>query len=179
VDYINKRASNLASARHIKVSGAPIMADSKAALEGRVAFIQAGWHREIVEQARLSFISEMAEHGLPSDRIDIVDVPGAYEIPLTAKLLARSGRYAAIIGCGFVINGGIYRHDFVAHAVVNGMMTVQLETSIPVLSVVLTPHYFHGSEEHHRFFFDHFKIKGREAATACAATMRTVRALTS
>ena len=58
-------------------------------------------------------------------------------------------------------------YDFVAEAVVSGLMQVQLECDVPVLSVVLTPHQFHECEEHQRFFLDHFKIKGREAAQAC------------
>ncbi len=70
--------------------------------------------------------------------VEIFDVPGAYEIPLHAKTLARTGRYSAIVGSAFVVDGGIYRHDFVATAVINGMMQVQLETEVPVLSVVLT-----------------------------------------
>jgi 6,7-dimethyl-8-ribityllumazine synthase len=54
----------------------------------------------------------------------------------------------------------------VATAVINGMMQVQLETEVPVLSVSLTPHHYHDSKEHHEFFFNHFKKKGVEAAHA-------------
>ena len=145
---------------------------SETAPGNRVAFIQAGWHGDIVGQAREAFLAEMAKHDVPADRIDIIDVPGAFEIPLTAKMLAQSGAYAAIVGCGFVVDGGIYRHDFVAHAVINGIMSVQLETGVPVLSAVLTPHHFHESAEHHRFFHDHFSVKGREVAIACAAMIK-------
>jgi 6,7-dimethyl-8-ribityllumazine synthase len=99
-------------------------------------------------------------------------VPGAYEIPLHAQMLAQTSRYAAIIGVAFVVNGGIYRHDFVASAVLDGMMTVQLSTGVPVLSAVLTPHNYHESAEHHRFFLDHFKVKGQEAASACLAILK-------
>ena len=72
----------------------------------------------------------------------------------------------------FVVNGGIYRHEFVAQAVLDGMMSVQLATGVPVLSAVLTPHNFHDSAEHHRFFFDHFRVKGREAAGACVEILK-------
>ncbi|WP_366655970.1 6,7-dimethyl-8-ribityllumazine synthase [Fodinicurvata sp. EGI_FJ10296] len=144
----------------------------------RVAFIQAGWHGDIVGQAREAFFARMAERGTPAANIDVIDVPGAFEIPLTAKLLAGSGKYAGIVGCGFVVDGGIYRHDFVAHAVLNGLMSVQLETGVPVLSAVLTPHHFHESAEHHRFFHDHFTVKGREVADACATMIGKVAELT-
>lgn len=138
----------------------------------RVAVIRARWHADIVDQCVDAFVSETA--GLSGGRlgVDIFDVPGAYEIPLHARTLAETGRYAAILGCAFVVNGGIYRHEFVAQAVLDGMMTVQLSTGVPVLSAVLTPHNFHDSAEHHRFFFEHFKIKGKEAANACAEILK-------
>jgi len=138
---------------------------------GRVAFIEAGWHSDIVGQARLSFLEEMSRLGHDASNVDIVSVPGAFEIPLRAKLLAESGRYAAVVAAGFVVNGGIYRHEFVAQAVISGLMQVQLETRIPVLSCVLTPIELFEGEKQHGFFFDHFTVKGKEAAQACASTI--------
>jgi len=143
----------------------------------RVAFIQACWHRAIVDQAWESFLAEMGRQGLRQGSIDRFEVPGAFEIPLQAKLLAQTGRYHAIVAAGFVVDGGIYRHDFVAEAVIKGLMQVQLETGIPVLSCVLTPLRFHEHEEHQRFFHDHFRVKGREVAQACAATLRNIAGL--
>ncbi len=142
--------------------------------DGRIAFIQAGWHADIVEQARLSFIDELASADIPKDRIDIFDVPGALEIPLQAKMLAMTGQYSVIVGCGFVIDGGIYRHDFVASSVIDGLMRVMLDTNVPVLSVVLTPHHFHDNKQHHDFFFDHFTVKGKEAASACLQVLQNL-----
>ena len=133
----------------------------------RIAFVQAQWHSDIVHQARDAFLAEMKRLGVPLDTIDVFDVPGAFEIPLHAKRLAGSGRYAAIVGCALVVDGGIYRHDFVAATVVDALMKVQLETGVPVLSAVLTPHNYHESAEHHRFFHEHFTVKGKEAARAC------------
>ncbi|WP_343315915.1 6,7-dimethyl-8-ribityllumazine synthase [Brucella sp. BE17] len=132
----------------------------------KIAFIQARWHADIVDESRKSFIAEIAAKAGSSVDVDVFDVPGAYEIPLHAKTLAKSGQYSAIVASAFVVDGGIYRHDFVATAVLNGMMQVQLETEVPVLSVVLTPHHFHAGTDHHEFFFNHFKIKGIEAANA-------------
>lgn len=143
----------------------------------RIAFIQAGWHSDIVAQCRIAFLTRIAELGYKESDIDIYQVPGAFEIPLHAKLLAKSGNYAAIVGTGFVVNGGIYRHEFVAEAVISGMMQVQLETEVPVFSAVLTPHHFHASDEHQHFFYEHFKIKGTEVANACAATLQAIERL--
>jgi 6,7-dimethyl-8-ribityllumazine synthase len=143
----------------------------------RIAFIQGAWHRDIVNQCRLSFASEILDFGYAESDIDFFEVAGAFEIPLHAKLLANSGRYAAVVAAGLVVDGGIYRHEFVAQAVISGLMQVQLETGVPVLSAVLTPHHFHAGEEHQKFFREHFEIKGAEAARACASTIRAVREL--
>lgn len=137
----------------------------------RIAFVQAQWHSDIVHQARDAFLAEMQRQGVPADQIDQFDVPGAFEIPLQARRLARSGRYAAIIGCALVVDGGIYRHEFVASTVVDALMKVQLETDVPVLSAVLTPHHFHEHVEHRKYFHQHFAVKGTEVADACIRTL--------
>ena len=129
------------------------------------AFVQARWHAGIVDQARIGFLD-----ALPAGpKVDVIDVPGALEIPLTAQRLARSGRYDAILGAAFVVDGGIYRHDFVAGTVVDALVRVGLETDTRVLSVVLTPHQYQETATHDGFFRDHFRIKGREAAEAVMA----------
>jgi 6,7-dimethyl-8-ribityllumazine synthase len=69
----------------------------------------------------------------PGDlRIDELIVPGAFEIPLIARRMASSGRVDAVIACALVVNGGVYRHEFVAGAVIDGLMRVQLDTDVPV-----------------------------------------------
>jgi 6,7-dimethyl-8-ribityllumazine synthase len=54
--------------------------------------------------------------------VELFSVPGSLEIPLTARRLARTGRYAAVCASGLVVNGGIYRHEFVAQAVLQGIV---------------------------------------------------------
>ena len=143
----------------------------------RFAFVHARWHADIVHRARDSFLAELARHRIPPDAVDVFDVPGAFEIPLHTRRLAQSGRYAAIVACGFVVDGGIYRHEFVADAVISALMRVQLDTDVPVLSAVLTPKNFHDHEEHRRFFSEHFIVKGKEAAMACVETVAGLRKL--
>lgn len=143
--------------------------------DARFAFIQARWHRDIVNQGRDAFVAEMARHEVPHQAIDVFEVPGAFEIPLHARKLAQCGRYAAIVACAFVVDGGIYRHEFVADAVIKALMSVQLETGVPVLSAVLTPLRFHEHEDHRRFFTEHFVVKGTEAAQACLQTVESLR----
>ena len=137
----------------------------------RVALICSSWHHDIVHQARDAILAEFARGGLPPGRVDLFDVPGAFEIPLCAKKLARSRRYDAIVACGLIVNGGIYRHEFVSAAVIDGLMRVQIDTEVPVLSAVLTPRDFHEHEDHLRFFKEHFVKKGTEVARACLETV--------
>jgi len=141
----------------------------------RIAVISAAWHADIVDQARQSLLAELGHLGLPPEQVDCVDVPGAFEIPLLAQRIARQGRHAAIVACGLVVDGGIYRHDFVATAVIDGLMRVQLDTGVPVLSCVLTPHAFHEHAEHREFFTRHFVLKGQQAAQACVQVLAAAR----
>ena len=142
----------------------------------RVALIASRWHSEIVDRAVASFETQLTASGYD---IEVHQVPGAFEIPLMAKRLASSGRYAAVAACGLVVDGGIYRHDFVAAAVIDGLMRVQLDVDVPVFSAVLTPHHFHEHDEHRGYFSTHFETKGAELATAVAITLDAYRALES
>ncbi|MCF2905901.1 6,7-dimethyl-8-ribityllumazine synthase [Octadecabacter sp. CECT 8868] len=138
----------------------------------RYAFIKAQWHADIVDRAYDGFCEL-----IPASQIDVFDVPGAFEMPLVAKDLAESGRYAAIACAAFVVDGGIYRHDFVASAVVDGLMRVSLDTGVPVLSVSLTPHHYQETDHHNAIYRDHFVEKGREAANAALIIGKTRNAL--
>jgi 6,7-dimethyl-8-ribityllumazine synthase len=149
----------------------------KSTASARIAVISASWHADIVARARNAFLAEAARLGQSAKTIDLYDVPGAFEIPLHAQLLAKSGRYDAIVACALVVDGGIYRHEFVAHAVIDGLMRVQLDTGVPVISAVLTPKDFHEHADHLAFFSEHFVKKGAEAARACLATMAALKAL--
>ncbi|MBJ7539174.1 6,7-dimethyl-8-ribityllumazine synthase [Marinomonas transparens] len=133
----------------------------------RIAIFHAAWHEEIVMNAVKSFKNELISRGYNESLIDTISVPGAYEIPLQAKLLAKSGKYDAIAASALVVDGGIYRHDFVAQTVCSALMQVQLETEVPVLTAVLTPHNFHEHDEHKNYFSHHFVKKGIELANAC------------
>lgn len=130
----------------------------------RFAFVKAQWHADIVDRAWNGFAE-----AVPDAQTDVFDVPGAFEMPLKAQQLAKTGKYDAIICAAFVVDGGIYRHDFVAAAVVDGLMRVGLDTGVPVLSVSLTPHQYQETEHHNAIYRAHFVDKGREAAHAALA----------
>src|SRR2546426_1046434 len=103
--------------------------------------------------------------------------PGSLEIPLMAKKLAKTGRYAAVCASGLVVDGGIYRHEFVAQAVLNGIVQTSLETEVPILSAVLTPHHFHDHAIHEGFFKEHMQTKGKELAEACVGIIEKLSAV--
>ena len=138
----------------------------------RYAFVKANWHADIVNQA-LSGFCEI----IPAEDVDVFDVPGAFELPLLARDLARTKRYAAVVAAAFVVDGGIYRHEFVAKAVVDGLMRASMDSDIPVLSVSLTPHQYQETDHHKEIFRKHFVEKGREAARAALMIGNARRAL--
>ncbi|MEP5760948.1 MAG: 6,7-dimethyl-8-ribityllumazine synthase [Litoreibacter sp.] len=140
----------------------------------RYAFIKANWHAEIVDQALIGF-----KEIIPSEQIDVFDVPGAFELPLLARRLAKSDKYLAIIAAALVVDGGIYRHDFVAQAVVSGLMQASLDTDVPVFSVSLTPHHFQETQHHMNIYREHFVIKGREAGEAALGMKKTLEAISA
>ena len=80
----------------------------------------------------------LIRHGAEDDQICLVKVPGAFEIPLTAKRLAESGKYQAIICLGAVIRGSTPHFDYVAAEVSKGIAVVALESKIPITFGVLT-----------------------------------------
>ncbi|WP_295314190.1 6,7-dimethyl-8-ribityllumazine synthase [Roseobacter sp.] len=133
----------------------------------RFAFVKAQWHADIVDRAYDGFI-----RSIPAGQVDTFDVPGAFEMPLMARDLAATGRYGAVICAAFVVDGGIYRHDFVAQSVVDGLMRAGLDTGVPVLSVSLTPHQYQETDHHTAIYRAHFVTKGEEAASAALGILR-------
>lgn len=83
-------------------------------------------------------LDAIKRHGGDLSSVDIVWVPGSYEIPLAAKKLALSGRYDAVICLGAVIRGATAHFDYVAGGVASGISSVALETNLPVVFGVIT-----------------------------------------
>lgn len=83
-------------------------------------------------------LDELTRHGVKEDNIEIIRVPGAFEIPVIANKLATSGKYSAIIALGAVIKGSTPHFDFVSNEVSKGIAQVSLNTGVPVAFGVLT-----------------------------------------
>ena len=83
-------------------------------------------------------VDELKRHGVNPDNIDVVKVPGAFEIPVIAQKCAKSGRYNAVITLGAVIKGSTSHYDYVCAEVSKGVAQVILQTGVPVIFGVLT-----------------------------------------
>ncbi|MCE5387341.1 MAG: 6,7-dimethyl-8-ribityllumazine synthase [Acidithiobacillus sp.] len=92
----------------------------------------------ITQQLEQGAIDGLKRHGASEEQIHVVFSPGAYEMPLLAQQLARSGRYSAILCLGAVIRGGTPHFDYVAGEVAKGIAQVGLDTQVPVIFGVLT-----------------------------------------
>ena len=143
----------------------------------RIALVAATWHGELVEIAVRACRNVLAEGGVSEDDLEEFRVPGSFELPLLVRRLAASARYDAVVAFGLVVDGGIYRHEFVANAVIDGLMRVMLDTDVSVFSSVLTPQQFHEHDTHAEFFGRHLEQKGGEVAQAVLRAMEIYRTL--
>jgi 6,7-dimethyl-8-ribityllumazine synthase len=105
---------------------------------GRFALVAARFNGFVVDQLVAGATDALRRHGVAADRIDLVRVPGSYEIPLVAQKLGKSGKYAAVICLGCVIRGDTDHYDHVAGAATSGIAQAALASGVPVIFGVLT-----------------------------------------
>jgi 6,7-dimethyl-8-ribityllumazine synthase len=105
---------------------------------GRFALVAARFNHFVVEHLVNGAADGLKRHGVADDAIDLIWVPGSYEIPLVAKRLAASGRYAALICLGAVIRGDTDHYDYVAGEAAKGIGQASLTTGVPVIFGILT-----------------------------------------
>jgi 6,7-dimethyl-8-ribityllumazine synthase len=106
--------------------------------QGRFALVAARFNALVVDALVSGAIDGLKRHGVPDDRIDLVRVPGAFEIPMVAQKLGESGRYAAVVCLGAVIKGDTDHYDHVAGAATSGIAQAGLTSGVPVVFGVLT-----------------------------------------
>jgi 6,7-dimethyl-8-ribityllumazine synthase len=105
---------------------------------GRFALVAARFNGFIVEQLAAGAADALARHGVSAERVDLVRVPGSFEIPLVAQKLAQSGKYAAVICLGCIIRGDTDHYDHVAGSATSGIAQAALASGVPVIFGVLT-----------------------------------------
>jgi 6,7-dimethyl-8-ribityllumazine synthase len=106
--------------------------------EGRFAIVVARFNGLITESLLTGCLDGFHRHGVDDDAIDTVRAPGSFEMPLVARRLAESGRYAAVVCLGAVIRGETDHYDHVASQAASGLMHAALATGVPVIFGVLT-----------------------------------------
>ncbi|TDT37099.1 6,7-dimethyl-8-ribityllumazine synthase [Halospina denitrificans] len=106
--------------------------------QGRYALVVGRFNSFVVESLVDAAVDTLQRHGIDNDSITIYRVPGAYEIPLAAQRVARSGNYDAVLALGAVIRGGTPHFDYVAGESASGVTNVSLNTDLPVVFGVLT-----------------------------------------
>lgn len=104
----------------------------------RVGIVAARFNEFITSKLLSGAIDGLLRHNVQQENIQIAWVPGAFEIPLIASKMAKSGRYDAVICLGAVIRGSTSHYDYVCNEVSKGIASVSLESGIPVLFGVLT-----------------------------------------
>ena len=104
----------------------------------RVAVVAARYNRDVVDRLLKGCLDTLAERGIPEKAVTVVKVPGAFELPVAARRLARRGEVDAVIALGAVIRGETPHFDHVAGECARGIASVALDFELPVIFGVLT-----------------------------------------
>jgi len=105
---------------------------------GRFALVASRWNDFIVERLVGGAQDCLRRHGVADDAMDLIKVPGSFELPLATQAAAKSGKYDAVIALGCVIRGGTPHFDLIAAEVTKGVAQVSLQTGVPIAFGVLT-----------------------------------------
>ena len=120
--------------------------DLRAPEGARFAIIASRWNPRITDRLVAGARAAFAANGVAEDAIDVVRVPGAWEIPVVATRLAKAGRHAAVVALGCVVRGDTRHYEQVADGCSDGLMRVQLEYGFPVANGVLAVDQYEHAE---------------------------------
>lgn len=105
---------------------------------GRFAVVAARFNSLVVDQLLAGTLDAFTRHGVSAERVDVVRVPGSFEIPVIAQHLGKGGKYAAIVCLGCIIRGDTDHYDHVAGSATSGILNAGLNCGVPVIFGVLT-----------------------------------------
>jgi 6,7-dimethyl-8-ribityllumazine synthase len=117
---------------------APVFKAADIPGDARIAIAAARFNQEIVDELLAGCVRRLEDHGVSGDRVSIHRVPGAFELPLAAKLLAQTGRYSALVCLAAVVRGETPHFEYVAGECARGIAEVGLSEKLPVIFGVLT-----------------------------------------
>ena len=104
----------------------------------RIGIVVARFNEFITSKLLGGAMDGLRRHDIDEDNIDVAWVPGAFEIPLIARKMAKSGKYDAVIALGAVIRGSTSHYDYVCNEVSKGVAAASLESGVPVMFGVVT-----------------------------------------
>jgi len=152
----------------------PKFQKSKLPKSARFAVVAARFNADISDELLRACLERFKQLG--PFRVDVHRVPGAFELPVTAKLLVRTKKYSAIVCLGAVIRGDTPHFDFVAGEAARGISRVAIEESIPVIFGLLTTNTHKQAKERTGGKHGHAGISAAEAAVEMATVSSEIRA---
>ncbi|HEX8550239.1 MAG TPA: 6,7-dimethyl-8-ribityllumazine synthase [Abditibacteriaceae bacterium] len=108
------------------------------ATDARIAFVVARFNDFITERLLEGALQTLKQHGGDAEKCEVARVPGAFELPIVARALAKTGRFDAVVCLGCVIKGATDHYDYVCGQTASGIMSAGLDTDVPVIFGVLT-----------------------------------------
>lgn len=140
----------------------------------RIAIVVSRFNEDVTSGLLKGAIAYLAEHGVDLPDHHVFQAPGAFEIPLIAQTLARSGQFDGVVCLGCVIKGDTAHFEYISLAASSGLMTASLATGIPLTFGILTTYSDEQAIIRSR---DDAHNKGREAAAACLDALDTLAAI--
>ncbi|MGD9858252.1 MAG: 6,7-dimethyl-8-ribityllumazine synthase [Planctomycetaceae bacterium] len=150
----------------------PMLDAIQTAGDGRYAIVAARWHAEIMEALIAGARETLLERGAGTSQIELFRVPGSFELPLACERAALTGRYAAVIALGAVIQGETPHHDYINLSVAHGIMQAGQKSGVPILFGVLTCHTMEQAQDRAGGKVGN---KGSEAALAAVEMVNLLR----
>ena len=142
----------------------------------RVAIAAARFNADLVDELLSGCMRRLGELGVSEDRVEIVRVPGAFELPVAAKAFAQTGRFAAVICLGAVVRGDTPHFDFVAGEAARGIQDVAVWEDLPVIFGVLTTNTHEQAVERTGGKHGHAGERAAEAAVEMIGVLNSIRA---
>jgi 6,7-dimethyl-8-ribityllumazine synthase len=140
----------------------------------RLALVVSRFNTEVTGGLKDGARAWLTKHGIGLREEDLFDSPGAFELPLIAQTLARTGRYDGVICLGCVIKGDTAHFEFISLGAATGLMQASLATEVPIAFGVLTTYTEAQAVARSR---DDAHNKGREAAAACVESLAVLQAI--
>lgn len=141
----------------------------------KIAIAAARFNADIVEELLAGCMRRLGELGVAEKRVTLVRVPGAYELPVTARAFAATKKYAAVICLGAVIRGETPHFEYVAGECARGLQDVAIQTGLPIIFGVLTTNTHEQATDRIGGKHGHAGERAAEAAVEMIANLEWIR----